>query len=62
MGDCQLCHSVRAACHKQSRQRSMYQTKSNPSELAIAALVILGVVGFSALQYMVIHHGKLPFV
>ena len=40
----------------------MYQTKSNPGELAIAALVVLGVVGFFALQYMVTHHGKLPFV
>ena len=40
----------------------MKQTKSNPGEIAIAALVIVAAVGLFMLQYMVVHHGKLPFV
>jgi hypothetical protein len=40
----------------------MKQAKSNPSEIAIAALVVVAFIGFFALQYMVTHHGRLPFV
>ena len=40
----------------------MYQTKSNPGEIAIAALVIVAVFAFFTLQFMVTHHGKLPLV
>jgi hypothetical protein len=44
------------------RERSMKLTKSNLGEIAIAALVIIADIGFFTLQYMVAHHGKLPFV
>jgi hypothetical protein len=40
----------------------MKQTKSNPGEIAMAALVIVAIIGFFAVQYMVTHHGALPFV
>ena len=40
----------------------MKQAKSNPSEIAIAALVVVAFIGFFALPYMVTHHGRLPFL
>ena len=40
----------------------MKQNKSNPVEIAIATLLVAVFIGFFALQYMVTHHGELPFV
>jgi len=40
----------------------MKRNKSNPEEIAIATLLIAVFVGFFALQYIVTHHGELPFV
>jgi hypothetical protein len=39
----------------------MRRNKSNPEEIAIAALVIAVFIGFFVLQYTVTHHGELPF-
>jgi len=39
----------------------MKRNQSNPEEIAIAVLVMAVFIGFFALQYMVTHHGDLPF-
>ena len=40
----------------------MKLNQSNPEEIAIAVLVMVAFIGFFALQYMVTHHGELPFI
>ena len=40
----------------------MNETKSHPGEIAISAIVMVAVIGFFMLQYVIAHHGKLPFV
>jgi len=40
----------------------MKRNQSNPQEIAIAVLMMAAFIGFFALQYLVTHHGELPFI